>query len=453
MPPNTEEEMTELLQTSPPDHKVSYPELKYPSIRIMKKPLPDMWIKGKQLDDNAEGLWRVHDKLYDLTQFIDNHPGGKFWLETSKGTDITEAFESHHISNSAEQILPKYYVRDAKGPRNSPFTFEENGFYRTLKRRIAPVLKELQRNHKQTTSVYISDLLLISAYVFGIMTAMFQSYIYGIISALCLSMCTITAHNFFHQRDNFRMYYFNISLMSMSEWRITHVLSHHLFPNTLQDYEIIVLEPFLQYLPMQKSVFARYFPMIYSFFIYFGFFFAPAIMRTYRIIVGEIQFKWEFLIGAILPTLMYLVSGASLLSVLFWTMFIIGIASFHFAFVGVNAAHHHPHIFHDGDAPREDRDWGFGQLDSVMDRNDINGNQFLVLTNFGEHALHHLFPTVDHAFLPKLQPIVTETCKEFNVELRIKSQLELIIGQFKQLIRIKPKDKPINYYYNKTKSN
>lgn len=88
-----------------------------------------------------------------------------------------------------------------------------------------------------------------------------------------------------------------------------------------------------------------------------------------------------------------------------------------------------------------------------MDRTDINGNQFLVLTNFGEHALHHLFPTVDHALLPKLLPVVKETMKEFNVELRMKSQLELIIGQFKQLIRIKPNDKPINYYYNKNKSN
>ncbi|XP_044729643.1 cytochrome b5-related protein-like, partial [Chrysoperla carnea] len=448
MPPNSEKIAGNEIFNGPiPDHKVSYPELKYPSIRIMKKPVPDMWIKGKRLDDNAEGLWRVHNKLYDLSTFMEKHPGGKFWIETSQGTDITEAFESHHISsNAADRILPKYYVRDAKGPRNSPFTFEENGFYRTLKRKTAPILKELQRNHKKTTSVYISDLLLIGAYGFGIMSAMFQSYICALISALCLSMCTISAHNFFHQKDNFRMYYFNISLMSMSEWRITHVLSHHLFTNTLQDYEIIVVEPFLQYLPLQKSFFARYFPMVYSFIIYFAFFFAPAIVRTIRLILGEIPFKWEYLIGGILPTLMYLVSGASFLNVLFWFAIIICVASFHFAFVGLNAAHHHPHIFHEGDTPREDRDWGLGQLDAVMDRTDINGNQFLVLTNFGEHALHHLFPTVDHALLPKLLPVVKETMKEFNVELRMKSQLELIIGQFKQLIRIKPNDKPINYY-------
>lgn len=42
------------------------------------------WIEGKKKDDNAAGLWRVHDKLYDLTDFIPKHPGGRAWLEISK---------------------------------------------------------------------------------------------------------------------------------------------------------------------------------------------------------------------------------------------------------------------------------------------------------------------------------------------------------------------------------
>ena len=42
------------------------------------------WVEGKRKDDNAERLWRIHNSLYDLTHFIDQHPGGKFWLETTK---------------------------------------------------------------------------------------------------------------------------------------------------------------------------------------------------------------------------------------------------------------------------------------------------------------------------------------------------------------------------------
>lgn len=44
-----------------------------------------------------------------------------------------------------------------------------------------------------------------------------------------------------------------------------------------------------------------------------------------------------------------------------------------FGVLGFNAAHHHPEIFHDGDAARVDRDWGLAQIDTVRDREDISG--------------------------------------------------------------------------------
>lgn len=42
------------------------------------------WIEGKRKDDNAGELWRVHDGIYDLTDFLDKHPGGRNWLELTK---------------------------------------------------------------------------------------------------------------------------------------------------------------------------------------------------------------------------------------------------------------------------------------------------------------------------------------------------------------------------------
>jgi len=55
------------------------------------------WLEGKHADDEAEGLWRIYDKLYDLSDFAARHPGGASWIECTRGTDITEPFESHHI--------------------------------------------------------------------------------------------------------------------------------------------------------------------------------------------------------------------------------------------------------------------------------------------------------------------------------------------------------------------
>lgn len=110
-------------------------------------------------------------------------------------------------------------------------------------------------------------------------------------------------------------------------------------------------------------------------------------------------------------------------------------ASFCFAFIGLNAAHHHPDITHEGDAMRQDIDWGLFQLDTVMDREDIKGSSFLVLTHFGEHALHHLFPTLDHSLLPQLHEIFYATIEEFEYEVRECSWFEHIIGQHRQLVR------------------
>lgn len=125
-------------------------------------------------------------------------------------------------------------------------------------------------------------------------------------------------------------------------------------------------------------------------------------------------------------------------------LWIIVVGSVYFSVVGVNAAHHHPEIFHDGDAPRpvDEQDWGVFQMDAVMDRKDITGSHFLVLTNFGDHALHHLFPTIDHGKLEWLYPVFLKTCEEFGMEWRLSSQLELVKGQYLQCARMEPNTKP-----------
>jgi Cytochrome b5-like Heme/Steroid binding domain len=115
-------------------------------------------LKTQKIDDNAEGIWRVHDKIYDLTEFVDRRPGGADWLELTKGVDITEQFEAHHITEKAEQMLKKFYVRDAVLPRNYRFTFNENGFYKTLKRRVASQIGDLDQRPVKISNL-ISDMM------------------------------------------------------------------------------------------------------------------------------------------------------------------------------------------------------------------------------------------------------------------------------------------------------
>nr|CAH7752641.1 unnamed protein product [Callosobruchus chinensis] len=77
-----------------------------------------------------------------------------------------------------------------------------------------------------------------------------------------------------------------------------------------------------------------------------------------------------------------------------------------------------------------------------MDRKEISGSHFLVLTNFGDHCLHHFFPTLDHGILEHLYPTLEKVMEKFDVDLRMVSQWNTFVGSFQQLIRITPNPNP-----------
>lgn len=120
---------------------------------------------AKREDDNVEdGLWRIDDTLYDLSDFIDRHPGGPDWLKMTNGHDITEMFYSHHlVTQKIEPLLKKYRVKETTRPRNVKLTFHENGFYMTLRRKVAAKLPELQKTTKIYSKVCQFNTLLFSA--------------------------------------------------------------------------------------------------------------------------------------------------------------------------------------------------------------------------------------------------------------------------------------------------
>lgn len=118
-------------------------------------------------------------------------------------------------------------------------------------------------------------------FILTLATAVLALHLQNIFIALLASVfytwTGIGGHNFFHQRDNHRMRYFNLLFMSYHDWRISHALSHHLYPNSLLDLEILLFEPVFMWTPSKaKSSFQRYgariyFLVIYAIVLYFEF--------------------------------------------------------------------------------------------------------------------------------------------------------------------------------------
>lgn len=74
-------------------------------------------------------------------------------------------------------------------------------------------------------------------------------------------------------------------------------------------------------------------------------------------------------------------------------------------------------------------------MEALLDRKDVNSNTFAVMTLFGDHALHHMFPTLDHSVLKYLHPIFIEYCEKFQANYRASTQFKLVIGQIKETMR------------------
>lgn len=435
------------MTPGPDRRQVSFPKLKYPITRDIEPRTAQQWLAGKQIQDGAEGLWRIHDDIYDLTDFISSHPGGRQWLEFTKGTDITEAFETHHINSGvAEALLPKYFIKKATTSRNSPFTFKENGFYKTLKAKVAVVLKDIPKDIRKKSD-NVTDLLFICFITASPLCCWLWSknLIYGAVSTLFLGMLlsslTISAHNYFHRSDSWRMYLYNFSGFSYSDWRISHAMSHHLHTNTANDIELSMLEPFLLYLPRSdKPIWAQmgafYYPVIFVF-VSLGEMVKNTALGLLNI-SGKKLF-WDNLIPFMIPIWMWWGSGLSLpWTIVVWLAIMMS-CSFFFMVFGLTAGHHGHNNFFEGDVPREEFiDWGIHQLDTIVERVEYAGNHFKSLTRFGDHALHHLFPTLDHAELKFLYPTLIEHCEKYETQLRMNTFYSALISKSKQLIRKRP---------------
>ncbi|WFD26132.1 hypothetical protein MNAN1_001107 [Malassezia nana] len=72
---------------------------------------------------SEESLWLVIDnKVYDVTKFLSEHPGGDEVLLTEAGKNATEPFEDVGHSEDARAALKTLYIGDLADPENMPKT-------------------------------------------------------------------------------------------------------------------------------------------------------------------------------------------------------------------------------------------------------------------------------------------------------------------------------------------
>ncbi|XP_023029473.2 cytochrome b5 [Leptinotarsa decemlineata] len=61
-------------------------------------------------NDNKSTWVVIHNKVYDLTTFLNEHPGGEEVLLEQAGKNASEAFEDVGHSSDARELMNKYQI-------------------------------------------------------------------------------------------------------------------------------------------------------------------------------------------------------------------------------------------------------------------------------------------------------------------------------------------------------
>ena len=86
-------------------------------------------------------MWKIHNKYYDLSNFLDKHPGGSKILESCSDVgDVTAAFESYHSMCNMNKIIKTMEKYEIEEPNviipNHKYTFNQNQFYQEVKEKV-----------------------------------------------------------------------------------------------------------------------------------------------------------------------------------------------------------------------------------------------------------------------------------------------------------------------------
>ena len=379
------------------------------------------WRTEKALIDSTKAqcspnLWIVHGKVYDLNSFLDEHPGGRTWLELTKGQDVTEAFEAHHLNmKKAQAKLKTFSVGETASDYVGRYEWNDNGFYRTLKRKVCEVFKETQPNGLPDTGPKLFSLVL-SSVAIGLHFAVFalslhyKSYLLAIGTGLTLQTFHGIGHNALHRKDNIWMYAYDFCGWKHHKHRISHALSHHLFPNTKLDLEHPEPGSFVftsnvdrnsKWVFITGPLMMWSGPLRYIFELWFNVSQKKEPWRPeycFNVLQLLAYMKcWGFSHGLGGFCVMHLVCG-----------FCIETAGF--------GLHRSVFCWTHGD-PNAKYDFGEHCLSATADHDvDISLSSSLFLyQHLNNHGIHHLFPTIDVSRIPEIMPIFRQTCKEFDI--------------------------------------
>jgi len=359
----------------------------------------------QDVEDNVDpNMWYIHGNNYDLTKFVDKHPGGRLALLTGKGRDCTALFESYHPWNDKHRKVLAAY-----GPKPPP----PDPFYEEIKMGLRKKFPGGCGSTKMRKRAKLSLSLILFAglWCFFVVKTYWSAAVAGFVMA---TVGTRMAHEGAHfqvsksEKVNRVAQFLGYFLTGPSmAWMYRHTISHHAHTN--QDHDIDV-----EYIWVM-DLFPKWIKVIFVF---------PSIPIGVMIELGLKFIFVDFLglksvgknpvvdrwLGYALPEILvwgyvHWFYGPSLIryAIMYWVAGAIFVPMSQIAHLIVFPDH------------KNYDSWAKMQIAESVDFAADSEFWFHLAFGLTTQIEHHLFPSVGEHLLGECRPIVRDVCKKHGV--------------------------------------
>ncbi|KAK3742746.1 hypothetical protein QZH41_018952 [Actinostola sp. cb2023] len=388
------------------------------------------WTELSQLNTKDKAYVAVRGKVYDVTKFIDRHPGGRDVLLMAAGRDVTMVFETYHaLTEKAPKVLEKYYVGELIS-HELPTYPPPGVFFHTVRDRVKKYFKDNKKDPKDPGWLWVRLILYPLLYWilwYAQLTWLSGSLLWSCVAATVMGfcgalLCLTNVHDASHfaiTRSPWVWKFVGIGVhnvmvgCSYSVWVLQHTFGHHPYTNVDgADPDIVTSEKFVIFISylFQLSLKTRLQDLTIMFNGTNGKMQMNALPTSTHVLfyAGKLAYLTQRLL---IPLLVL-----PFMRVVILTIIIEAVISYWLALTFQIS-----HVVSEVDWPQPDEDnhvnedWAELQIKTSLDYATDNWfwNTFTGALN--HQSTHHLFPGVSQVHYPQISPIVRKTCEEFNV--------------------------------------
>jgi fatty acid desaturase/predicted heme/steroid binding protein len=409
--------------------------------------------------DSEASAFVVHDGLvYDVTQFLQFHPGGKSILLTNLGTDITDMVASFHDPYVA-QLLSSEGQREQYGIRLvaklAPVGAGSNQIglqsYQSRRQYSKPdpmaaelrkrVYAYLRENGLPIQKCFLNSLFLILFFYFLYAIGVWMAFIRGsavwclLLGPICTFGAVNVAHSVMHGAfaDSRTLKFFGRTLWDLGgyssrSWDIEHQI-HHQAPHTVIDLQTAG-DSLVRFFEHQTVKSVHRYQMFYIWFAFVLFSPSSWLIHTYKTLFlykcvplsEKAVHVAAKMVGFLIPiSVSFYRFGAGTALV---NLFLFAVSMSYSSLFLLFIQHEDCYLPQDGTEA-----WSVRQVATSSTWYTRNRALEWLLGYFNYHTEHHLFPGLNPALYPKIQPIVQSVCREFGIRYKYISFFELVRSQ------------------------